>query len=210
MTPLPPGEWSYRARRFALGTAVTPTPAVKLFPAAALGLDGKWSAALPLGLGRFPLQGSGKRYVHGGPTLQEVVVPVVRIHKARTDDSERVEVELLRVPAKITTGQLSVALFQDRAVAEKVLPRTLRVGVHAKDGTPISEIKTLVFDARDEEPRQRETTVLLALSFEADAYNNQDVELRLEETVPGTSQTVIYKAHGLKLQKPFTTDFDDF
>jgi uncharacterized protein (TIGR02687 family) len=67
MSPLPPvGEWSYRGRRFALGTKVVATPAVKVFPAVALGLEGDWAAAFPLSLGRFPLQGSGKRYVHGG------------------------------------------------------------------------------------------------------------------------------------------------
>ena len=211
MTVLPAaGEWTFRGRRFALGTDVAATPAVKIFAAAALGIPGEWTAAFPLSLGRFPQQGSGKRYVHGGVSLQEVVIPVVKIHKARSDDTARVEVELLRVPAKITTGQLSVALFQDRAVGDKVLPRTLRVGVFAKDGTPLSEIKTLPFDSKEMEARQRETSVLLVLSPRADSYNNQEVELRLEEMVPGTSQTVTYKAHAIKLQKPFTSDFDDF
>jgi uncharacterized protein (TIGR02687 family) len=211
MTPLPPaGEWSYRGRRFALGTEVVATPAVKVFPAVALGLEGDWAAAFPLSLGRFPLQGSGKRYVHGGVSLQEVVVPVVRIRKARSDDTTQVEVELLRLPAKITTGQLSVALFQDRPAVDKVLPRTLRVGLFAGDGTLLSEVKTLTFNSRETEARQRETSVLLALSHAADAFNNQNVELRLEETVPGTSQTVTYRTQSLKLQKPFTSDFDEF
>lgn len=204
------GEWTYTTRRFALGRKAVSSTGVKLFSADALGLEGDWVAAFPLGLGRFPLRGAGKRYVHGGPSLQEVVIPVVRIHKARTDDVGRVEVELLRAPAKITTGNLSFALFQQQPVADKVLPRTLRVGIYAMDGTLLSEVRTLTFDSKEPEPRQRETPVLLAMSFEADAYNNQDVELRLEETVPGTSQMVTYKAHRLKLQKPFTSDFDEF
>lgn len=148
------------------------------------------------------------RYVHGGVSLQEIVVPVVKIHKARTDDTGRVEVELLRVPAKITTGHLSLALFQDRPAVAKVLPRTIRVGVFAKDGTSLSEIKTLTFDSKDTEARNRETTVVLVLSSAADASNNQEVDLRLEETVPGTAQIVTYKSHSLKLQKPFTSDFE--
>lgn len=211
MTPLPPAdEWTYRNRRFALGTGIAPNSRVKVFAAKQLGLVGEWSAAFPLSLGRFPQPGSGKRYVHGGISLQEVVVPVVRIHKARSDDVERVEIDLLRVPAKITTGQLSVVLFQDRPAVDKVLPRTLRVGVYAKDGTALSDAKTLTFDFKDTEARKRETTLLLTLSHEADAYNNETVELRLEETIPGTSQTVTYKSHVLKLQKPFTSDFDEF
>jgi hypothetical protein len=81
--------------------------------------------------------------------------------------------------------------------------------VFAKDGTVLSESKTLNFDSKEAEARQRETTVLLVLSHAADAFNNREVDLRLEETVPGTAQTVIYKTHRLKIQKPFTSDFDE-
>jgi uncharacterized protein (TIGR02687 family) len=201
-------EWTFRDRRFAIGRDISTDAKVKVFDTAALGVSGDWSVAFPLSLGRFPLQGSGMRYVHGGISLQEVVLPVVKIHKARMDDTGRVEVELLRVPAKITTGQLSIALFQDRPALAKVLPRTLRVGVFAKDGTSLSEIKTQTFDSKETEARQRETTMLLVLSPVADAFNNHDVEIRLEETVPGTTQVVTYKAHSVKLQKPFTSDFE--
>jgi uncharacterized protein (TIGR02687 family) len=210
MAGLPPAdEWCYRAQRFSLGKTIVPSPLVKLFSAGALGLSGDWSAAFPLSLGRFPRPGVGKRYVHGGISLQEVVVPVVKIHKARADDTGRVEVELLRVPAKITTGQISIALFQDRPAIDKVLPRKLRIGVFAKDGTVLSEIKTQNFDSRETEARHRETAMLLVLSHAADAFNNREVDLRLEETVPGTNQIVTYKTHSLKLQKPFASDFDE-
>ncbi|WP_395734206.1 BREX-1 system phosphatase PglZ type A [Prosthecobacter sp.] len=203
------GEWIFKNRRFAIGRDISPNTKVKIFNSADLGLVGEWSAAFPLSLGRFPLQGSGMRYVHGGSSLQEVVVPVVKIHKARANDTGHVEVELLRVPAKITTGQLSIALFQDRPAQGKVLPRTLRVGIYAKDGTSLSEIKTQTFDSKESEARQREMTMLLVLSAAADSFNNREVDLRLEETVSGTSHIVTYKTHSLKLQKPFTSDFDE-
>ena len=175
-----------------------------------MGLTGEWSAAFPLALGRFPLRGSGKRYVHGGVSLQEVIIPVLRVHKARLDDTEQVDVDLLRVPAKITTGQVSLALYQDQPVADKVLPRTLRVGVFTVDGLPLSEVRTMTFDAADTDPRHREKSVVLTLARTADEYNNQEVELRLEETITGTTQNVVYKSHRIKLQKPFASDFDDF
>jgi hypothetical protein len=202
-------EWTCTSRRFALGLGVEASRDVKVFTPQALRLSGDWTAAFPLSLGRFPIAGSGKRYVHGGISLQEVIIPVVKIHKARTDDTELVDIELLRVPAKITTGQVSISLFQKQAAIGKILPRTLRAGVFAQDGTPISEIKTLTFDSKETEARHRETTIVLALSHEADSFNNREVELRLEQTVQGTNQIVRYKAHALKLQKPFTSDFDE-
>ncbi len=146
--------------------------------------------------------------MHGGLSPQEVVVPVVRIHKARTDDTGRVEVDFLRLPTRITTGQLALALFQDRPIADKVLGRTLRLGVYAADGTALSEARTLTFDSADAEPRNREQNVTLARA--ADRYNHQEVEIRLEETLAGTRQTAVYKSHRVKLHKPFASDFDDF
>lgn len=209
MAAVPQGALTYRNRRFVLGSGITPNPAVKVFTAAALGLPGDWSAAFPLSLGRFPLQGSGKRFVHGGITLQEVVVPVVKIHKARTDDIEELQVELLRVPPKITTGQLAIALYQTRAAGGKVAARTLRIGVYAKDGTSLSEVKTITFDSKEPENRLRESTVVLVMSPAADALNGHEVELRLEEVVTGINKPTPYKKQPLKIQKRFTSDFDD-
>jgi uncharacterized protein (TIGR02687 family) len=211
VTALPKAEaWTYKNRRFAIGEGIQEERTVKTFTAEALGLSGDWSVAFPLSLCRLSVPGSGKRYVHGGISLQEVVVPVVKIHKARSNDTVKVEVEFTHAPAKITTGQVSLGLFQDKPAVDKVLPRTLRIGLYSKDHTILSEIKTQTFDSGSEEPRQREYVVLLTLSRSADAFNGQDVFLRLEETVLGTHQVVQYKSHKLKLQKPFASDFDEF
>jgi uncharacterized protein (TIGR02687 family) len=208
--PLPDAtEWQFKNRRFALGRGIVFNPTVKVFSAAELGLVGNWQAAFPLALGRFPLQGSGKRYVHGGLSLQEGVVPVLRIHIARSDDTEQVDVDLLRVPDRITTGNITLSLYQDRPVEDKALPRTLRIGVFAPDGSALSEVRTVVFDSADPEPRQREKTLPLTMSRAADAFNNTDVEIRLEETLPGTAQTTTYKSRKVKLRKPIESDFDD-
>lgn len=208
--PLPQAdELLYRDRRFLLGKNFVPSPAVKLFSSEALGVPGDWSAAFPLSLNRFPLQGSGKRFVHGGTSLQEIVIPVIKIHKARSDDTGRVEVIPLRIPTKITTGQFSITLFQEKPATDKVLPRTLRIGVYAKDGTLLSEVKTVAFESKETEARRRETSMIVMLSHAADAFNNHEVELRFEETLQGTSQTVTYKTQAIKLQKPFTSDFDE-
>jgi uncharacterized protein (TIGR02687 family) len=210
MTYLPVAtKWGCTNRRYGLGWGIPQTAGVKTFPANALGLAADWTAAFPLALGRFLVRGSGNRYVHGGISLQEVIIPVVKIRKTRSDDIALVNVEFMRVPAKITTGQLSIAVYQDQPAADKVRSRTLRIGLYAKDGTPLSEVKTITFDSKEQEARLRETPVMLVLSGAADAENNHYVELRLEETVQGTSQWVTYKSHDLKIQKAFTSDFDE-
>jgi uncharacterized protein (TIGR02687 family) len=208
--PLPPAaEWLFPHRRFAIGRGIKATPSVKTFSAPELGLSGDWVAAFPLAVGRFPLKGSGKRFVHGGFSLQEVVLPVLRIQKTRVDDTERVEIDLLRAPTKITTGRVSLTFYQDRPIATKVLSRSLRIGIFTAEGAAISELKTLKFDSAEAEARQRETTVDLALSRAADPHNGREVEIRMEEMTSGNQNALPYKTHRLKLQKPFATDFDE-
>jgi uncharacterized protein (TIGR02687 family) len=211
--PIPAAtELSYQKRRFALGSGIKPSAGQKVFNAAALGLAGNWEAVFPLGLDRFPRSGSGSRFVHGGTSLQEVVVPVIRLKRERKDESRVVEVELLRVPAKITMGKLSFGLFQlEPVVPKKRLPLQLRIGLYAKaDGALLCAHRTVLLDSAASEAREREQQVVLELSNAAGGYNNHTLELRLERQLEGVATPVPYKTVELKLQRPFGSDFDDF
>jgi uncharacterized protein (TIGR02687 family) len=205
-------ELTTKNRRFALGTGIQASPGQKVFTASELGLCGSWEAVFPLGLDRFPRSGSGSRFVHGGTSLQEVVVPVIRLKKERKDESRPVEIELMRVPAKITTSRLAFGLFQLEPVqARKRLPLQLRVSLVAKkDGALLCEPRTVLLDSATSEAREREQQLILELSNAAGDYNNQPVELRLERLLEGVNTPQPYKTVELKLQRPFGSDFDDF
>lgn len=60
-------------------------------------------------LGRIRLPGGGSRFVHGGATLQEIVLPVLAVNKKRKSDTRLVNVEVWPESDKITTGQARVA-----------------------------------------------------------------------------------------------------
>jgi len=203
---------TYKNRRFALGTAIQPSAGQKVFTAAELGLSGSWEAVFPLGLDRYPRSGSGSRFVHGGTSLQEVVVPVIRLRKERKDESRVVEAQLLRVPAKITTSRLSFGLFQLEPVEpRRRLPLQLRITLVARaDGALLCEPRTVLLDSAVSEAREREQQVILELSNAAADYNNQVLELRLEQLLEAVATPVRYKTVELKLQRPFGSDFDDF
>jgi len=205
-------ELSFKNRRFALGAGIKPSAGQKVFTASELGLAGSWEAVFPLGLARYPRSGSGSRFVHGGTSLQEVVVPVIRLKRERKDESRVVEAELLRVPTKITMGKLSFGLFQLEPVEpKKRLPLHLRIGLYAKaDGALLCAHRTALLDSAASEAREREQQVVLELSNAADDYNNQTLELRLERQLDGVATPVPYKTVELKLQRPFGSDFDDF
>ncbi|RYJ60919.1 BREX-1 system phosphatase PglZ type A [Pseudomonas songnenensis] len=202
-------EVLYRDRRFVLGCGLRSQTGFKTFSPDQLGLEGTLEVQIPKSINRLRLKGSGSRFVHGGATLQEVVIPVVRINKKRQSDVGRVEVEFIGAGGKtITTGQLAVVLYQTEAVTEKKQPRRIRAGLYTLDGELISDAHELTFDFASENPRERELAVRFILSRKADEANNQQVELRLEEQVEGTSHFTRYKAARYTIRRSFTSEFD--
>ena len=202
-------EVLYRDRRFVLGRGLREGASFKTFNPVQLGLTGTLMVQIPKSINRLRLKGSGSRFVHGGATLQEVVIPVIRINKKRQSDVGRVDVEFIGGGGKtITTGQLAVVLYQTEAVTEKLQSRRLRAGLFTLDGELVSDQHELLFDFSSANPRERELPVRFILSRKADEANNQQVELLLEETVEGTSHFTRYKAARYSIRRSFSSEFD--
>ena len=202
-------EVLYRDRRFVLGRGLREGASFKTFNPVQLGLTGTLMVQIPKSINRLRLKGSGSRFVHGGATLQEVVIPVIRINKKRQSDVGRVDVEFIGGGGKtITTGQLAVVLYQTEAVTEKLQSRRLRAGLFTLDGELVSDQHELLFDFSSANPRERELSVRFILSRKADEANNQQVELLLEETVEGTSHFTRYKAARYSIRRSFSSEFD--
>lgn len=206
--PQPADVLQYQ-RRFIVAPAIGDDARLKRFSAAQVGLSGDLQFAFPKGIQRLRLQGSGSRYVHGGTALQEIVVPVIEVKKLRADDIVRVDVDILRSGQQITTGQVTITFLQSEPAGEKCLPRDLRAGFYSKTGVPISDVRTLKFDSVAEDARQRERREQFVFGREADEFNQQEVILRLDEQVAGTTQFAPYREFAFKLRRAFESDFDD-
>lgn len=199
----------YRDRRFVLGKGLKDAPGLRKFSSAELGLAGDVEVQIPKSINRLRLKGSGSRFVHGGASLQEVVVPVVKINKKRQSDISAVEVEIIRgASSTITSGQIAVTLYQAQPKTDKVQPRNLRAGIYTQTGELISDAHELTFDLASENPRARELQVRFVLTSKADDANGQEVILRLDEKVAGTSHYHEYKSVRYLMQRLFTSDFD--
>ena len=68
----------------------------------------------------------------------------------------------------------------------------------------------MLLDSAASEARQREQQTILEISNAAGHYNNQTLELCLERLLEGVATLVPYKTVELKLQRPFSSDFNDF
>ncbi|MBK5941356.1 BREX-1 system phosphatase PglZ type A [Halochromatium roseum] len=200
---------SYRDRRFVIGKGLRQKPGLKHFSSQALGLAGDLEVQLSKSINRLRLKGSGSRFVHGGASLQEVIIPVLKVNKKRQSDVTQVEVDILRgASSVITSGQLAVVLYQAQPVTDKVQPRALRAGIYTEAGELISDSHELIFDLTSDNPRERELQVRFVLSRAADAANSKEVVLRLEERHAGTTHYKEYKAVRYLMRRSFTSDFD--
>ncbi|MCU1490976.1 MAG: putative cytoplasmic protein [Acidimicrobiaceae bacterium] len=194
-------------RRFVLGRGLKPDSAFTTFTSAQLGLQGDLEIQVPKSILRLRVAGGGSQFVHGGATLQEIVVPVLMVNKRRKSDIRPVNVEIWPESDKITTGQVAVRLFQAEPVSDKIQPRTLRGGLYVGDAL-ISNTVSLTFDQATEDKRDRYQHARLLLSQDANAYNNHAVEFRLEEPIPNTTQWRTYAKVSYILKRSFTSDFD--
>jgi uncharacterized protein (TIGR02687 family) len=181
----------FRDRRFVLGKGLAEASSLHKF------------------INRLRLKGSGSRFVHGGASLQEVVIPVLKINKKRQSDVTAVEVDILRgASSVITSGQLAVTMYQAGPVTDKIQPRVLRAGIYTEAGDLISDSHDLTFDLSSDNPRERELQVRFVLTRKADEANGQEVILRLEEKHAGTSHYKEYKSLRYLMRRSFTSDFD--
>jgi uncharacterized protein (TIGR02687 family) len=194
-------------RRYILGRGLKIDIAFNTFTSAQLHLDGDLEVQIPKSIHRLRRAGGGSRFVHGGSTLQEVVVPVLTVNKKRKSDTRLVNVEVWPESDKITTGQVVVRLFQSEPVTDKVQPRTVRAGLYVGE-TLISNQIELTFDQSSTDKRDRYQAAHMLLSQDANDYNNRAVEFRLEERIPNTNQWRVYAKAMYTLKRSFASDFD--
>lgn len=152
-----------------------------------LGVGCGLSVYTPRGNNRFQAHG-GSRYVHGGHSLQEVVIPVIhhvhaRKYQDRAKQSKKVEVQLTNTDKKITDNRWRFHFFQEEAVGTKTLPRLLLAALW-KLGDKELKISTearIVANCESEKASERQMTISLTLN---PGIDNGDYFLRLidEET----------------------------
>ena len=198
-------------RRFIIGKEINSDKSTKHFRGQDLSLNDDIDVLFPKSINRLRIKGSGSRFVHGGTTLQEIIVPLIKITKTRQDTTSQVEIDIIKSTDKITTNILPVSFIQINLVSDQVLPRTIRAVIKTEDGEEISDQFRFNFDIDNGSERQREVKHRFQLSSKASGkYKNQRVKLVLEEPLEGTSKWKPYKDYFYTLNISFTNDFDEF
>jgi uncharacterized protein (TIGR02687 family) len=206
----PAGTIYKTSRRFVLGQQLVNNTSVQKWEGKALGFADETEVQIPKSINRIRIQGAGSRFVHGGASLQEIVVPVLEINKARKSDIEQVEIDIISGTSNITSNTFAVSFYQKQAVADKIQPRQIKAGFYTGAGQLISDVISLLFNSNESDAMAREKRQSFLFTAEASNQNGQDVYLKLEEQIEGTSQFKIYKSFTYRMLIAFSSEFDDF
>jgi len=100
---------------------------------------------------RIKVQGGGENYVHGGISLQEMVVPVIVYKGMRTDYKKYVEVQnpglsLISESHKVSNLMFSLDFLQKQPVGDKVQPCNYTLHFTNDEGVPVSDFQTVIAD----------------------------------------------------------------
>jgi hypothetical protein len=194
-----------------LGKDLTANSSVQKWKGAALGFSDDTEALIPKSINRIRIQGAGSRFVHGGASLQEIVVPVLEINKARKSDIEQVEIDIISgSSSNITSNSFSVSFYQNQPIADKIQPRQIKAGFYTEAGMLISNIVTLLFNSMENDAKAREKRQNFLFTSEASNHNREEVYLKLEEQIEGTNEPKTYKKITYRMLISFSSEFDDF
>lgn len=196
-----------QSRRFVVANDLPACDALIELGAPDLGLAGDFTCGFPKGARRMRLSGSGARFVHGGMTLQEAVVPCVRLKRAKAGGSATpVGVDLLTGGTKVITGSfVRFEIFQTNPVGDGVLPVSLQVGLYDAQGQLRSETKPI--EVASSSPNAEERRIPVMLTVAQDVANGARLTLRVDQRYGTTSKYKTVAQADYVVRRNFGLDF---
>ena len=137
------GEVLEYKRRHAIVKAPRHDPRAVYLPLTAVGRE-DLTGVFPRGCMRFRLQGGGNSYMHGGLSLQELMVPLIQYQNKKTGQKgftaiKKTDVILLGDQRRISNNIFTLAFFQKEPCVGKVLPRRITARFEDSSGLMISD-----------------------------------------------------------------------
>lgn len=132
----------------------------------------------PLDSTRIKIAGGGENYVHGGVSLQEMVVPVIAFKNLRTTSKKYVEVsnaeiKLLSESRKVSNLLFSLDFFQRQPIGDKVQPCAYSIYMTDDEGVLISDRQTIIADRTSTNASERVFRV--RFNLKAGAYDKNKI-----------------------------------
>lgn len=112
---------------------------------------------VPRGTDIFKAPGGGQNYVHGGASLQEIIVPIL---KAKTErykkEVSNVEVVLTSLTRKVTNLITYLDFIQTENVTDTLQPSKVKVYFETESGEKITGEELIIADRKNASPDKRQ------------------------------------------------------
>ncbi|MBT4361894.1 MAG: BREX-1 system phosphatase PglZ type A [Candidatus Marinimicrobia bacterium] len=119
---------------------------------------------IPKGVNRYRKQGAGSHFVHGGASLQEMVVPVIESTRKRKDISQKVSFKLMNESFTLVSGAIKIKVFQEEPISSSMKTHRILAGIYNSAQALCSNEITHVLDSGSELPTMRTREFILNLS----------------------------------------------
>ncbi len=111
---------------------------------------------VPRGADIFKVSGGGQNYVHGGTSLQELIVPIIKLKTARyKKETGYVEVLLVSLSRKVTNLITYLDFIQSENVSDTLLPIVMKIYFINDAGEKISNENLIYADKKNAPPEKR-------------------------------------------------------
>lgn len=145
-------------------------------------MDDRYDAFAPRASVRIKKKGGGLNFVHGGISLQEMVVPIIEYHYLRNDskayqrnkakyDTRPVEVNLLSASRKISNMIFSLNFYQKEAVGDNRSAANYLLYFVDSNGKQISDTAKIIADKTSENGQER--TFRCSFNLKSLKYDNR-------------------------------------
>ncbi len=129
----------YKNKRYLLSKSPIEGDAIVSRCMAYLSKLNKTYVTTPIGADIIKMPGGGQNYVHGGSSLQEMIVPVVKVNTFKgKQETGLVNVELSSFNHRVTGIEVKLDFMQMEPVTDTVKPRRLQAFFVDADGAKIS------------------------------------------------------------------------
>ena len=131
----------------------------------ATNIDTGLKVAVPRAINRYRKQGNvGVQFVHGGASLQELLIPVIKFYKQKKEIYQSVSFKRIDKTDRITSGNIKITLLQDQPVSNEYKSMEVVFGLYSDTGENYSKEVVVNFNSTSGNPKERVFDIVLTLN----------------------------------------------
>ncbi len=130
---------------------------------------------------------NGSKFVHGGATLQEIVIPLIKVNRNTVLKNKEVDFDVIRSSSVITANVFPITFLQKEPVGDKVLANHIQVSLYSQNDELISDVHEIYFDIKSNDLDKMHKRVTFSFNRDMTALNGQSVYLKVMAKASGTN-----------------------